>query len=436
MEPLILRGHTWPVRALAVTPDGNTLFSGGSGNDTETFIHRWTLAGSSVVTADTLAEEIHDLDVLQVSPGGRWLLSHGRYLDHARLHDLSTPGVGAYKIGFYPDFDVPPPFNGGVFSPDERWLILRTIPKDRPDGLFKLSGVSPKLVLGGNWRTHDKTDLLRATAFDATSHWMLARDKKDGLLLWDVSGEEPVPSVSDGRAIAAVSSDGRWFALGQKDGCVEVFSLKDPTTVATCVPTEYGPVDGIEVDADKSWLAIGRKTEKEGPFRWTLRKFSPSVGTDYDLGVLINLRFISEGVLVGWGEQAVIDLWKLGTDGVWQKFALRGHAAAIQHLAWTPDGRCLISGSDDTTLRLWDTEKPNQDPVVLRGHRGKISAMTLTPDGRRLISGDTLGEIRVWRLWTPDARPVERLTPLIQLSRDVVGRNLTGEERHGYQIGD
>ena len=50
-------------------------------------------------------------------------------------------------------------------------------------------------------------------------------------------------------------------------------------------------------------------------------------------------------------------------------------------------GRWLVTGSDDTTARLWDLHAadPNQTVRVLRGHEKGITAVALDPQGRWLV---------------------------------------------------
>jgi WD40 repeat protein len=68
----------------------------------------------------------------------------------------------------------------------------------------------------------------------------------------------------------------------------------------------------------------------------------------------------------------------------------------------TPDGRHVVSGSDDKTLRVWDLAT-GETTVTLQGHAGPGNAVAVTPDGRHLVSGfdDQLGQERLIRIRNP-----------------------------------
>ena len=36
--------------------------------------------------------------------------------------------------------------------------------------------------------------------------------------------------------------------------------------------------------------------------------------------------------------------------------ALKGHTTTVRSVHWSPDGRRLVSGSDDRTVRVWDSK--------------------------------------------------------------------------------
>src|SRR2546421_589437 len=69
--------------------------------------------------------------------------------------------------------------------------------------------------------------------------------------------------------------------------------------------------------------------------------------------------------------------------------ALRGHEAAITAVAISADGHWLVTGSDDSTARLWDltAPDPSANPRVLRGHEDAITAVAISPDGHWLVTG-------------------------------------------------
>ena len=55
--------------------------------------------------------------------------------------------------------------------------------------------------------------------------------------------------------------------------------------------------------------------------------------------------------------------------------------------AFSPDGRHIVSGSADNTVRLWDaaTGQPVGDP--LSGHTDAVLSVGFSPDGTRIASG-------------------------------------------------
>jgi WD40 repeat protein len=62
--------------------------------------------------------------------------------------------------------------------------------------------------------------------------------------------------------------------------------------------------------------------------------------------------------------------------------SLLGHARAISFVAFTPDGKRIVSASFDHTIRIWNSETGDMVLGPLRGHTGWVHSAVFSPDGR------------------------------------------------------
>ncbi|BBD68031.1 WD-40 repeat protein [Nostoc commune NIES-4072] len=73
------------------------------------------------------------------------------------------------------------------------------------------------------------------------------------------------------------------------------------------------------------------------------------------------------------------------------------HLETVNSIAYSPDGKTIVSGADDKTLRLWDLEG-NKPPIVFQGHEDKVTSVAFSPDGKKIVSGSKDNTLRLWNL--------------------------------------
>jgi len=72
-----------------------------------------------------------------------------------------------------------------------------------------------------------------------------------------------------------------------------------------------------------------------------------------------------------------------------------GHSDSVNCVTFSADGRRILSGSWDRSLRLWDVES-GECLQVFKGHTNSVKSLAFTSDGRRALSGSGDKPIRVW----------------------------------------
>jgi WD40 repeat protein len=205
-----------------------------------------------------------------------------------------------------------------------------------------------------------------------------------------------------------LSPDGKLAALGRFGNCVDLY---DTTTGKSqrVLRAQSVPVR-VTFSPDGKQLAVGERTGLV-----TLWHLGPVLSADQSTTA-------RESVPTAAGQSRPRNL--------------KGHQDRIEALAFTADGRKLISISHDNTARCWDVDDREESRVVRKGG-GIIDGLSFSPDGRYLVGTSVEGGgIRVYDLTSKD--PPRSLTT--RPSRRAVfspdGRTIAGGPDHGVTLWD
>jgi WD40 repeat protein len=100
---------------------------------------------------------------------------------------------------------------------------------------------------------------------------------------------------------------------------------------------------------------------------------------------------------------------------------MNAHSGDINSVAFSPDGTKIVSGSDDKTIKVWDSgvcRSPQNRPFSAKtnacwlvladklemlsektnAHSGWVGSVPFSPDGTKIVSGSSDGTIKVWDL--------------------------------------
>ena len=95
---------------------------------------------------------------------------------------------------------------------------------------------------------------------------------------------------------------------------------------------------------------------------------------------------------------------------------LTGHTGSVWSIAISPVGKCVVSGSSDGTICIWDAETGKRMLAPFKGHTDKVWSVGFSPDGKQVISGSADKTICIW-----DANTGKMVLPPLQGHTDWVG---------------
>jgi WD40 repeat protein len=111
----------------------------------------------------------------------------------------------------------------------------------------------------------------------------------------------------------------------------------------------------------------------------------------------------NENILATSGDanDKTIKIWNLDKNKV---STLRGHSdwfGGINSVAFSPDGKTLVSGSKDKTVKLWHIDK-EKELSTFTGHSDEVYRAVFNPNAKLIASCNKDNSLKVWRLDTAE----------------------------------
>ncbi|MBN8249452.1 MAG: hypothetical protein J0L84_18655, partial [Verrucomicrobia bacterium] len=99
------------------------------------------------------------------------------------------------------------------------------------------------------------------------------------------------------------------------------------------------------------------------------------------------------------GRGSVLTLYAVGATHAVTVHQVTAHPDAVQSLAWSPDGRWIVSGGF-RRVQFWSADALQPGREITHGLRGRVTALTFSPDGTTLVAADggnaRAGYLRLW----------------------------------------
>ncbi len=352
-----LTGHTKEVHALAWLPDNHRLASGSH----DITVILWDLRKEKKLSR-RLRGHTKEIESVAVSPKGKFIASGGRdktiRLWNGHLNKvLANQGTSVPSLSFAPDGKRILSGTSGAGS-----QVCRLY--DIPTGRERLS-----------FRKHK--DIVLAVAISPDGDLAASGGGENHeIYIWDIdNGKVKHKLEGAGRGVFSVgfSGDGGSVAWGnRKESSVE---------------NKYGPLE--------RWMKIPtRNLGQRVTFQGALKQAGDFVGAAGSLGRLrLKTRWAGSPkypaiLQVLENERIIARIDRDETSGF-------GHKS----YTFTPDAGLIVSGGFNGKLSAYKT-RTGKEIQKYEGHTGEVWAVAVSPDGKKIVSGSDDQTVRVWSLET------------------------------------
>ncbi len=384
------------VRHLVFSADGKVLVGATWGH-----IHFWDAISGEKLREFRAAED--GIGALALSPDGKTVavalmsFSTERYpvrlLDSVtgkRLHELVGHAVGANWLGFSADSK-----RLASSSPPRRYEVARGQIRTTPGmicfwdvgtgkSLRCLESLSHQTILSPDHKTLASRRDWHADTFT---------------ILQDVaSGKEIGRCEGDRYEHFLFSPDGKTLATGGHSGRLRLWDAGTARERSRCESGASVSLKAFSPDG-KRLACVGDSYPDYGLIRiWDVATGNEIRPPGGHRGPLTCVAYAPDGKTVVTGSQdRTVRLWEATTGKELRRFV--GHTAPVTAVCFAPDGKTVVSASADNFVRLWDAAT-GRELRRLPGYEKSIVSVAFFRGGTTLLSADREGAIKFWDIAT------------------------------------
>jgi len=414
------------------SPDGKTLYS----SDLNGSIRIWNVANPNVPhqVNSLYSEDVKAIYSLALSPDGTLIAAAG---DTGTVETWDVSDPGKKDISSIPLKSFSSNVMGLAFSPDGKILAVSSLDKaidlwsiSDPAAPTKLESISTgeKIPYAVAFRPEGST---LAVGFENGSiAFYNVKDPAAASLSSTVSGQNN--SINS----LAFNPSGTLLASASTDHSIKVWNMEDLQNITEAdfvVNGHSDQVNRVAFSPDGTMLA-STGGDKE-TILWSVSSTvdSPLIGSvlGNSLGAVKNVAYNNDGSLLASGSVDV-NLWSMDEERQYKLASTistldLANVSTITTFVFDPSGKILALAVNDSVnsqkqdIELFDVSKPAQ-PVQLAEvstpHSDKIWTMVFTQDGKTLISGSSDRSVRFWNISDPSA-PIETGKAIDSFSSEV-----------------
>jgi eukaryotic-like serine/threonine-protein kinase len=351
-----------------------------------------------------LATLKHDATMLSFAPNGRWFASGGR--------DGAIVVWDAQRLESVHTFREAGQVNALAFSPDSTMLASGH------------SGAGKTIVWStASWQKRREWMYgwsYGTLIFSADGSQVMGSGE---MAIFDIAREERLPAVApnrgvnwialspDRRTVAAIDVGGRFIAYR----FARAGSFAEPRPIIDR-PAHQDHGRSVAFSPDGRLIATG----SEAILLWDAATMQKVARFETD-AIVWSVAFSPDGkwLVSAQGDGSVL-VWNVAERERLASF--NEHSGAVRAVAFAPDGRRAASAGEDRSIIMWNTDRRTKDGV-LAAHRTRVTALAFSGDGRQLGSADQDGTVILWEVSTGKPRLTIRPQELvnsycIDVSRD------------------
>ncbi len=402
--PLRFRGHSGPVEAVAVSPDG--LLVASAGYDRRILL--WKTADVRPFDMSVLggkgenvppvfeALEGHSAAVtaLKFSADGTRLLSAGQD-NTVRIWDVAARRLLVTLRGH-----GGPVRSCAFLGPDSRYALSGGL--DKQMKLWDVDKYREYRVIGGRVVDGHRHQILAAD-LSSDGRLIITASRDRTARLWDVATGQAAGRLEEGHAIPPSSAlffaDGKKLATASLGGNVRIWDVA--TGAQTLSISAPGARAAMAVSRDGRSVLTGGGEGTVMAALWDAQSGQPIRQFVGQTANVTAVAFSPDDQMVFCGD-SVGRCWLFrAADGqlLWKA---RRHSREISSAAFLPDGRTILTASLDNSVGRWDAATGEELSSLLLKHPDAVTSLAVSPDGRHALTACADRVARWWNL--ADAR--------------------------------